>query len=258
MLKKILLISLICTACSRQDLQTDRLIIETQSMESIDANLETSIKNHKIGFIGESHSSGFFGNELMKQLSKIGDVRRLAIGGSSSQYWTRADEYEFKWGFIYDEWKQRQEYSQLLDKGSKFLLSRQVTQDFFDEGRFDIIVIQLMDNQLFNSIDANQKSIRQLLQIIQEANVIKAKCFFVSATHKDIPGSYASITNQKKKYFIDNVLAPLLKTMSCHLVDSMTLLSLKSVKTTDGLHLDEVSGRYWGKVVSDFIKVNAQ
>lgn len=237
-------------------MQADRLFAEEQGVETAGTISEISLKNQKIGFIGESHSSGSFGAELMKQLSEIGDIHRLAIGGSSSQYWVRANEYEFRWGFVNDEWKHGGDQFQVYSKGSKFLLSRQVTQDFFAEGRFDVIIIQLMDNQLFNSIDANQKSIRQLLQIIQEANVKKAKCFFVSATHKDIHGAYPSITNQKKRYFIDTVLVPVLKTTPCQLVDSMKLLPLKSVKTTDGLHLDEMSGQYWGQVVSDFIKLS--
>ena len=207
--------------------------------------------NLRFAVLGESHTVSHFGDSLVEGLNELGEVHRFAVAGSSTYAWLSRDGRRIDIGYVRDSFDSEQN-SIDSNRGEALLLSRNLLQRFIRSTNPNVVVIQLMDNQLFDLTESNIESTRQLVRLLKnyESRNHSRSCFYITTTHTTGDTSYPTVTNDLKRSFINEVLVPVLESENCELINSMQLMNENDVITTDGIHLDSGSGTLWGQRAS--------
>jgi len=229
--------------------------IDVSAEASPDISFDVDTDNLNFLMLGGSHTASNFGSILLENLNQYGEASRLAVSESSTHAWMSESGVYLNSGFIQDAFDSNQG---LLSSVSSdvILVTKGLLESFVDLSNPNVVVIELMDNQLFDEVQENQESVRALIQFLTTHNSndqTKRACFYVSGTHTTGESINPEVTNLVKQNFISDVLRPVLEEENCMLIDSMELLSEEQVQTTNGLALTEESSTLWAEKVSSLI-----
>lgn len=232
--------------------------------------VDSAQESLNIGIFGESHTAQAFGNRLVKNLSKKGEVSRFAVAGMNTMTALESSETKLNMGSVKDKTLNERvlsqvrvidEYTQRKTKPNgpieKTAVSKKITEDFLDQN-FDVIILQFMDNQVnFESVTSARETVRDMADL---AEGYAEHCYYVSATYKNVPAPgkkefdwAKSVTDAQKIKYVDEVLKPVLKDHKCKFINSLDVMKQKEVFTVDGLHLHSPSGNTWGERTAKLI-----
>lgn len=209
----------------------------------------------KVLQIGDSHTVGPFGNELYKSLtnnSNVNFTRSIGLSGSSATQWSAETQRvrTMNSGYIDRPTMNKSSIQGTVEKLSTTL----------DLQKPDILIVELSDNfaaynekepSKFDFVVKNQ--VKKILDQIKEAKTKPSECFWVGPTWTDwVDENDRPLikARDRKTNSRAHKVAHLIKQElgeKCTFIDSLKIVKKTEIKTVDGMHCDEDSGKKWGQ-----------
>ena len=213
----------------------------------------------KILQIGDSHTVGAFGAQLYTSLAQhknVTSVRSIGLASASGIHYSSADETKrtLNYGYI-----DRPAMKSPVAKGSVAQLSTMLSFE-----KPDILIIELADNFAGYREDVKnnketQNHVQKILNQIESSKTQPSECFWVGPTWTDWVDENGHSLDRRKNgvgtYYkksnwrAQQVAAAIKKELDgkCTFIDSMKVMTLSEITTSDGIHCNQATGTLWGQ-----------